>query len=81
MRRGPSDTARARANTTRKAILRLLAKREKAMMPYDVAKVIRNLPGPIARAMRALADRGLLKEQAAGWSITAEGRAEAEKKR
>jgi hypothetical protein len=73
MKRGPSDTARQRANATRKAILRYAAKRGVALMPYDIAKAIRNLPGPVARAMRALADRGLLKETAAGWTITSAG--------
>ena len=78
--RRPSDTARQRADATRKAILKLLAKRGASMMPYDVAKVIRNLPGPVARAMRALANRGLLKEQSTGWVITATGREEAVKR-
>jgi len=78
--RRPSDTARQRANATRKAILKLLAKRGASMMPYEVAKTIHNLPGPVARAMRALASRGLLKEQSTGWVITATGREEAVKR-
>lgn len=80
MRRGPSDTARQRAVNTRIAILRYAAKRGVAVTAYEVAQKIHNLPGPVARSMRALAASGLLKEQAAGWAITAAGKVVAAKK-
>ena len=52
-------SARERAAETHKAISRAVA--QKAKTPTEVAKQIGNYPGPVARAMKAMAARGELK--------------------